>query len=138
MKTLGTARWLPSPTHLQFISGPGEVANDYNTLESIHAPRGQYWKLEVLFIRRTARHHTSLSLDTSHTIPTRVLHFGPSRRPRLPPVRPVFPTGQTSPLVRPVWSTGQTSPALSSTRRASGLGFRLNQGTSSGFVVNHW
>ena len=51
MKTLGSASWLSSPTLLQFISGPGEVANDYNALESIHAPRGQFWKLEVLFIR---------------------------------------------------------------------------------------
>ena len=125
MKTLDSARWLPSPTNLQYISGPGEVANDYNALESIHAPRGQFWKLDVLFIERTAEHRTLLSLDASLAIPPRVLRFGPSRRPRLPPVRPVLPTGQTG-------------PALSSTRRASGLGFRLNQGTSSGFVVNHW
>ena len=80
MKTLGTARWLSSPTLLQFISGPGEVANDYNALESIHAPRGQFWKLEVLFIGRTAEHRTSLSLDASHAIPLRVLRFGPYRR----------------------------------------------------------
>ena len=125
MKTLGTARWLSSPTLLQFISGPGEVANDYNALESIHAPRGQFWKLEVLFIGRTAEHRTSLSLDASHAILPRVLRFEPSRRPRLPPVRPIL-------------STGQTGPVLSSTRRASRLGFRLNQGTPSGFVVNHW
>ena len=96
MKTLDSARWLPSPTNLQYISGPGEVANDYNALESIHAPRGQFWKLEVLFIERTAEHRTLLSLDASLAIPPRVLRFGPSRRPRLPPVRPVLPTGQTS------------------------------------------
>ena len=71
------------------------MANYYNALELIHAPRGKFRKLEVLFIGRTARHRTSLSLDASHTIPTRVLHFGPSRRPRPPPVRPVLPTGQT-------------------------------------------
>ena len=132
MKTLDSARWLPSPTNLQYISGPREVANDYNALESIHTPRGQIRKLEVLFIDRTAEHRTLLSLDASLAIPPRVLRFGPSRRPRLPPVRPVLPP------VRPVWSTGRTGPVLSSTRRASGLGFRLNQGTSSGFVVNHW
>ena len=125
MKTLDPARWLPSPTNLQYISGPGEVANDYNALESIHTPRGQIRKLDDFSIGRTAEHRTLLSLDASLAIPPRVLRFGPSRRPRLPPVRPV-------------WSTGQTGPALSSTRRASGLGFRLNQGTSSGFVVNHW
>ena len=90
MNTLGTARWLSSPTLLQFISGPGEVENDYNALESIHAPQGQFQKLEVLFIERTAEHRTLLSLDASHAIPPRVLGFGPSRRcvshaVRLPP-----------------------------------------------------
>ena len=65
MKTLGTTRWLSFPTLLQFMSGPGEVVNDYNALESIHAARGQFWKLEVLFIGRTAEHRTSLSLDTA-------------------------------------------------------------------------
>ena len=79
MKTLGTARWLSSPILHQFISGPGEVANDYNALESIHAPRGKIWKLETFSIGQTAEHRTSLSLDTSHTISTHVLHFGPSR-----------------------------------------------------------
>ena len=125
MKTLEPKRWLPSPIHTPYISGPAVVENDYNALESIHTPRGYFWKLEVLFIEWTAEHRTLLSLDASLAIPPRVLRFGPSRRPRLP-------------LVRPVWSTGQTGPALLSTRRASGLGFRLNQGTSSGFVVNHW
>ena len=95
MKTLGIARWLSSPTLLQFISGPEEVADDYNALESIHAPRGQSRKLEVLFIEQTAEHRTLLSLDASHAILPRVLRFGPSRRPRLPPVRPVHPTSQT-------------------------------------------
>ena len=80
MKTLGTARWLSSPTLLQFISDPGVVANDYNALESMHTLRGQFWKLEVLFIEWTAEHRTSFSLDTSHAIPPRVLRFGPSRR----------------------------------------------------------
>ena len=61
MKTLKPKSWLPSPTLLQFISGPGEVANDYNALESIHAPRGQFWKLEVLFIERTAEHRSDRS-----------------------------------------------------------------------------
>ena len=73
------------------------MANDYNALESIHAPRGQSRKLEVLFIERTAEHRTLLSLDASLVIPPRVLRFGPSRRPRLPPVRPVLSTGQTGP-----------------------------------------
>ena len=49
---------------------------------------GQYWKLEVLFIGRTAEHRTSLSLDASFTIPTRVLRFGPSRRRADHTVRP--------------------------------------------------
>ena len=102
MKTLGTARWLSSPTLLQFISGPGEVANDYNALESIHAPRGQFWKLEILFIERTAEHRTLLSLDASLAIMPCVLRFRPSRHPRPPPVRPAHPTGQTGPPVRPV------------------------------------
>ena len=125
MKTLEPKRWLPSPIHTHYISGPAVVENDYNALESIHTPRGQIRKFDVFFIERTAEHRTLLSLDASLAIPPRVLRFGPSQRPRLPPVRQV-------------WSTGQTGPALLSTRRASGLGFRLNQGTSSGFVVNHW
>ena len=124
MKTLGTARWLSSPTLLQFISGPGEVANDYNALESIHAPRGQFQKLEVLFIKWTAEHRTLLSLDASHVIPPRVLRFGPSRHRASHPVRP--------PLLG-----GLTGLDAATPRRAFGLGFRLNQGTSSGFVVNH-
>ena len=97
MKTLGTARWLSSPTLLQFISGPGEVANDYNALESIHAPRGQFQKLEVLFIERTVEHHTLLSLDASHAIPPRVLCFGPSRSRASHPVRPPHLGGLTTP-----------------------------------------
>ena len=104
MKTLGTTRWLSSPTLLQFISGPGEVANDYNALESIHAPRGQFWKLEVLFIERTAEHRIFLSLDASLAIPLRVLSFGPSPRPRLPPVRPVHRSDRSGPPLRPVRS----------------------------------
>ena len=91
MKTLGTTRWLSSTTLLQFISGPGGVANDYNALELIHAPRGQIWKLDDFSIGRTAEHRTLLSLDASLAIPPRVLCFGPSRHPRLPPVRPGLP-----------------------------------------------
>ena len=86
---------------------------------------GNFGNFDDLSIGRTAEHRTLLSLDASLAIPPRVLRFGPSRRPQLPPVRPV-------------WSTSQTGPVLSSTRRASGLGFRLNPGTYSGFVVNHW
>lgn len=138
MKTLEPKRWLPSPIHTPYISGPAVVENDYNALESIHTPRGQIQKFDVLFIEWTAEHRTLLSLNASLAIPPRVLRLGPSRRPRLPLVRPVLSTGQTVPPVRPVWSTSQTGHVLSSTRRASGLGFRLNQGTSSGFVVNHW
>ena len=114
MKTLEPKRWLPSPIHTPYISGLAVVENDYNALKSIHAHQGQNWKLDDFSIGRTAEHRTLLSLDASLAIPPRVLRFGPSRHPRLPPVRPV-------------WSTGQTGPALSSTRRASGLGFRLNQ-----------
>ena len=98
MKTLGTARWLSSPTLLQFISGPGEVANDYNALESIHAPRGQFRKLEVLFIEQTAEHRTLLSLETRLAIPPRALRFGPSRRRASHPVRPPLLGGLTAPL----------------------------------------
>ena len=82
-------------TLLQYISGPGEVANDYNAPRSIHAHQGQNGKFDDFSIRRTAEHRTSLSLDASHAIPPCVLCFEPSRRPRLPPVRPVLPTGQT-------------------------------------------
>jgi hypothetical protein len=38
---------------------------------------------------------TLLSLDASHAIPTRVLHFEDSGLRRRTPVRPVLPTGQT-------------------------------------------
>ena len=92
-------------TLLQYISGPGEVANDYNAPKSIHAHQGQNGKLDDFSIGRTAEHRTSLPLDASYAIPPRVLRFGPSRRPRPPPVRPVLPTSQTGPPIRPVWST---------------------------------
>ena len=38
MKTLIPKRWLPSPIHTPYISGPAVVENDYNALESIHTP----------------------------------------------------------------------------------------------------
>ena len=130
MKTLAK-RWLPSPTSLTYMSGPSVVENNYNAPKSIYAPRGQIRKLEVLFIERTAEHRTLLSLDASLAIPPRVLRFGPSRRRASHPVRPPLLGGLTAP-------PGLTTLDAATPRRASGLGFRLNQGTSSGFVVNHW
>ena len=86
------------------------MANDYNVLESILAPRGQIQKLKVLFIERTAEHRTLLSLDASLAIPPRVLRFGPSRRPRLPSVRPGLPPGQTGLVHRSDWPDAVVDP----------------------------
>jgi hypothetical protein len=74
---------------------------------------------------------TLLSLDTSHAIPTRVLHFEDFRLRRRTPVRPVLLTGQTGthwsdrsdPPVRPVWS------CCSTVSSSSALALWINQGT---------
>jgi hypothetical protein len=74
---------------------------------------------------------TLLSLDASHAIPTRVLHFEDSGLRHRTPVRPVLLTGQTGthqsdqsdPPVRPIWSCCSTvfsSPVLA---------LWINQGT---------
>ena len=80
MKTLDLDKIVAISTLLQYISGPGEVANDYNAPRSILAHQGQNGKHVDISIGRTAEHRTSLLLDASHAIPPRVLRFGPSRR----------------------------------------------------------
>ena len=100
MKTLGTASSLSSPTLLQFIWVPERWQMTTMPLNRYTPIEGKNGKLDDFSIGRTTEHCTSLPLDTSHAIPPRVLCFGPSRRPRPPPVRPVHPTGQTGQVHR--------------------------------------
>jgi hypothetical protein len=72
---------------------------------------------------------TLLSLDASHAIPTRVLHFEDSRlRPRTP-VRPVLLNGQTH------WSDRSGAAAAPSSVLRSWLCGSAKE--PSGFLVNH-
>jgi hypothetical protein len=95
---------------------------------------------------------TLLSLDASHAIPTRVLHFEDSGLRRRTPVRPVLQTGLTGGYglrrrtpVRPVLLTGQTGTHRSDRSGAAVapspvLRSWLCGSTKepSGFLVNHW
>jgi hypothetical protein len=50
----------------------------------IHAPEGHFWNSHRTTIGRMLDDHTSLSLDASLAIPTRVLRFEVSRHTRIP------------------------------------------------------
>jgi hypothetical protein len=57
--------------------------------------KGGFGSLQAFSIGRIPGDCTLRSLDASHAIPTRVLHFEDSRLRRRTPVRPVLLTGQT-------------------------------------------
>jgi hypothetical protein len=92
-----------------------------------------FGSLQIFSIGRMPDDRTLLSLDASHAIPTRVLHFEVSGLRRRTPVRPVLPTSQTGQTHQ---SDGSGAAAAPSSVPRSWLCGSTKE--PSGFLVNHW
>jgi hypothetical protein len=94
--------------------------------------KGEFGNLQIFSIGQMPGDRTLLSLDASHTIPTRVLHFEDSGLCRRTLVRPVLLTGQTGTH----WSDRSGAAAAPSSVIRSWLCGSTKE--PSGFLVNHW